>query len=166
MQVCAFFFFNTKERKRFVPPSPALRPVHGGKQSPCSAPPGPRPPASGRRNPPRSPGALAGQHSGRPVATSLPVRRCPPSPALGRGPCRDRPRHPGLPGALMLLECGRRGPRVLGNLRARQLTAPAPAGLARGGAGNWGAGHSRVPTWSSPRPPHLPAKREKGSSNQ
>lgn len=171
MQVCTFFFLKHEREKEIRAPLTSSPACPRGANNTLAAPPSPCSPASGRRNPPRSPGALAGgPYRGRPVATSPPPRRCPPSPALGRGPCRGRPRHPGLPGAFMLLECGRRGPRVLGNLRARPparpLTAPAPAGLARGGAGKWGAGHSRVPAPSSPRPPHSPAKSAKGSSSQ
>lgn len=82
MQVCAFFF-NTKEKKRFVPPSPALRPVHGGKQSPCSATLALRSPASGRRNPPRSSASTVGARLPplRQPAAALPARRSDGDPA-------------------------------------------------------------------------------------
>lgn len=100
MQVCNFFFFNTKERKRFVPPSSAFQPFPASKAAPSGAPTPPRPRGGTGRSP----------HARRPAPEGA---RVPPHPHPAAA-------LPASPGALMLLECGRRGPRVPGSLLGRR----------------------------------------------
>lgn len=132
-----FFFFKHEREKEIPAPLLSAPALPREQTSPSGAPTPPRP-CGGPGRSPRSPARTRG----RPGATSPPPRRRPPGPALGRGP--------GLPAALMLLECGRRGPRVPGSL------------LGRRPAGKWGAAALVRPR--APARAHSPAKSAKGSS--
>lgn len=117
MQVCVSFFFFPQTRNRDLCPltsSPA-RPT------------GATIPLGGGALPDARPGEQP--HSPRRSrAAPWPPRGHPPSPALRRAPAR-RPAPPGLPGALMPLECGRRG-RASGQPPRRPRTAPGERGSA------------------------------------
>ena len=89
MQVCAFFFFNTKEKKRFVPHSPTPRPLPWGADipplSPC-----PYPQRRGPRHPPPSPGGARRRPSWAP-GCHPPATPPPPSqPGARTGPRPSR----------------------------------------------------------------------------
>ena len=160
MQVCAFFFFFlTRKRKRdSCPTHRHPSPSHEGPHSsPCPRVPLPSAAGRGTRRPLR--GALAAGLRGRQSAICPPPRRRrPPSLALGRGPGL-----PGGPGALMLLECGRPGPCVPGNLRARPRTILGPTILAGWPGRNAGSGDADpVPVQSPPRTPPLTGQKREG----
>lgn len=165
MQVCAFFFFlNKKEKKRFVSPSPVLRPVPQGQTIPSRRRCAPAPERGTSR-------ALQGHSPARNMGTRLPPLCHPaaalPSPSLGPGPRQGRPRRPGLAGTLMLLECGRQGPRVLGIFApARAWPPPGLASLAvRPGSGERDTAVSQ-PRAHRARPTHRPRARRAAAASR
>lgn len=165
MQVCAFFFFlNKKEKKRFVPPSPALRPVPQGQiissRRRCS----PAPERGTSR-------ALLGHSPARTVGTELPPLCHPdaalPSPAIGRGPCQGRPRRPASRALSCFWNAGAKGRASWGiSAPARAWSPPRLASLAV-----WPGSGERDTAVSQPRahrarPTHRPRARRAAAASR
>lgn len=162
MQVCAFFFFLTRKRKRdSCPTHRRPGPSHGGRHSspvPVSLPPAPRAEASAALSGGRSPPAFVGARvpSARHPAAALPAWRSDGAPAFPAGPALSCFWNAGAQ--------GRASRGISASARAPSSARPfSPGGL----AGMPGAGTQTLSQSRALRArPHSPARSAKGSSSQ